>query len=203
MKEQKNMENRTPCYPQKLIRVKEQKEKEGKTITKKVQPVRVKGRVTKVIKQVKDTSELIQGVKLKDQPEFEGNASIKGSNGSYRKFGPYEGMELLVKATLYDVPIFEYEGKKYVVNERVEIDCYEELRKLVGEKVWNNIGIKETTMGRIQSTLQGEKCEIALLPIYVEDGIMYVWLQIMDKYYTEGDLLAFPFGGFIMALESE
>lgn len=53
----------------------------------------------------------------------------------------------------------------------------------------------------LENNLRGRKCTLICVPVYIENDIMYVWLQIDDVGYRNNDKELHPFGGFVPAYE--
>ena len=179
--------------PQILVETVRKKAREGKAV--QIQHKIVRGRVTNLWKEKESTDCLIQGVKLKDQMYIERNPMIRGSNGTYVEIGEYLGMRLYINISLYSAPSFEYNGAIYKVPERVEIECYEATREAIGQKVFGNLAITEHSMSNLEEVLKGKKFDFSLRSCFIEDDVLYIWLQIPVFVHAK----KFPFGGFIGA----
>lgn len=124
-----------------------------------------KGRITRLWKERLDTSEVITGIKSSDQTWFDCNRGMRGGNGTYRVFGEYIKTALFVKATIYEPPVFEFNGEKYRVPERIIIDCYEDVRQSIGKKVFGNLAITDAQLENLQKTLCGKKQHFFFAPL--------------------------------------
>lgn len=160
--------------------------------------IAVRGRVTNLWKEKETTNCLIQGIKGKDQLKIESNPMIRGSNGTYLSIGEYYGMKLYINITLYEQPRFEHEGIYYEIPPRVQIECYEETRRALKQKVFGNYAITKNAMIQLNEDLKGKKFNFHLIPIRVKDNALLVWLWISTGYKDRENFI-YPFGGFIYA----
>lgn len=164
----------------------------------KIGPSYGKGRITNLWKEREDTNCIIQGVKGRDQQQMDYNPMVRGSNGTYLEIGEYIGTRLYINISLYETPIFNYEGKKYKLNNRVRIECYEEVRKVIGRNVFGRLALTDKIMEQLKDDLISKKCTFTLMPISVFRDTMRVWLQIRIG-YKQGDDFHCPFGGYLDA----
>ena len=155
-----------------------------------------KGRITNVWKEQVRTDTLIQGIKMSNQSYIERNPKIHGSNGTYLEVGEYQGTRLNINVTVYEPPIFEFNNKKYQVPERFSIECYENVREALNNKVFGNLAITKKDMDNIVTEMVGNKLEIyfASNEQLVKDNLLQVLINlpflISGKHPFEGTIFA-------------
>ena len=104
--------------------------------------------------------------------------------------------ELYFDIFLSESPTFQYNDVEYKIPEQVTIECYEEVRNTIGEKVYGKNAITDEKVNSLQEKMEGKEFKFALFPVKVEANKLKVFLLVENKYEKDGEIY-YPFCGIV------